>query len=125
MDDRPKRNEPPRRRLRGQIPPDPHERQNNESTTATSTIMELDDESLGIIFDFLPGHFRFVASVNRRFRFLYTYHHHHTPNTFHTVAMTSKATRQIWFQEDETNVRENGCRPVSYTHLTLPTIYSV
>ena len=58
--------------------------------------------------DFLPGRFRFVASVSRRFRFLYR---SNTPNTFYAAAMTSDATRAIWLEEDEANnVRLNGRR---------------
>ena len=77
---------------------------------ATATIHDLDDASLlGTILDFLPGHFRFVASVNRRFRFLY--HQQHTPTTtLYIAAMTSAATRGIWLQEDPTEARESGCR---------------
>ena len=77
---------------------------------ATATIHDLDHASLlGTILDFLPGHFRFVASVNRRFRFLYN--QQHTPNTtFYVAAMTSAATRGIWLAEDQTKARKNGCR---------------
>ena len=71
-----------------------------------NNITNLDDASLGTILDFLPGHFRFLVSVNRRFRFLY----HHTPSTFFIAAMTSSATREIWLEEDEANVRRNGCK---------------
>ena len=68
-------------------------------------MLALDDTSRGTILDFLPGHFRFVAGVNRRFRFLYQ----HTPYTFCTTAMTSDATLALWFEEDRYNVRRNGC----------------
>ena len=101
MGDRPISNEPPREQQRRRIPSD--QEQQNEPN---ENIMDLDDASLGNILDFLPGHFRFVASVNRRFRFLY----HHTPNTFYIEAMASDRTREIWLQEDETNVREKGCK---------------
>ena len=104
MDDPPRRrNDPPRKkRHRGRIPSEqhPHPR---------ITIMELlDDASLEHILDFLPGHFRFVASVDRRFRSLYQ--HHHAPNTVYMAAMTSNATRERWLQEDAAFVREDGCR---------------
>ena len=74
------------------------------------TIMDLDDASLGNVFDFLPGHLRFVASVNRRFRVRYVWRWWwYIPNTIYTVAMTSDATRAIWLQEDEACVKEKGC----------------
>ena len=71
-------------------------------------LMDLDEDALlRSILDFLPGHFRFVAGVNKRFRSLYD---HQTPNTVYMAAMTSEATRKIWFEEDTWNVREYGCR---------------
>ena len=73
-----------------------------------TTIMDLDDGSLGTVLDFLPGHFRFAASVNRRFRFLYVIHN--TQDTFYTTAMSSVTTRNVWLEEDEMNVRTNACR---------------
>ena len=70
------------------------------------TIGDLDDASLGTVLDFHPGHFRFVASVNRRFRIVY----HHTPKTIYSAAMQSDAAREILFEEDEVYVRTDGCR---------------
>ena len=68
--------------------------------------MDLDDDALlRSILGFLPGHFRFVAGVNHRFRSQYD---QHTPNTFYVAAMTSHATRTIWLEENETNVRRKG-----------------
>ena len=93
-------NDPPRKRR--WIPPKQHEKQQNEST---KTICDLDDACLRTIFDFLPGHFRFVPTVNRRFRSLY----HHPPNTMYMAAIASDTTREIWLEEEEANVRENGC----------------
>ena len=93
--------DPPRKKQRRPILSSEHSQQNKPTN-----INDLDDASLGTILDFLPGHFRFVGSVNRRFRFLY----HHTPNTFCTAAMATDATRAIWFEEDEANVRANGCK---------------
>ena len=95
------RNNPPRKK---QGRPISSEKPNQENEP-TTTIMNLDDASLGTILEFLPGHFRFVANVNRRFRFLY----HHTPNTIYGAAMTSDATRAIWLDEDKANVRESAC----------------
>ena len=92
--DRSKRNDPPATQERRLIPSEEHKQQNE---SAMKTTMDLDDASLGTVLDFLPGHFRFVASANRRFRFLSTTHH--TPSTFYTVAMTSGTTRAIWFEE--------------------------
>ena len=83
------------------------DKQQNESMTRR-TLMDLDDDALlRSILDFLPGHFRFVAGVNRRFRSLYD---HQTPETFYIAAMASEAPQIIWLQEDETNVRRMGCR---------------
>ena len=104
--DRPKRNDPPatqERRLIDSIG-GTHKEQNDESAGMT-TITDLDDASLGAILDFLPGHFRFVASVNRRFRFLYR----HPPNTFYIAALTSDATREIWLEDDQRYVAIIGC----------------
>ena len=83
------------------IPSDPKQQNGN-----IITIGDLDDASLETILDFLPGHFRFVASVTRRFRLLY----HQTPSPLYNAAMTSDATRALWLQENESNVREKGCR---------------
>ena len=79
--------------------------EHRQRTEPMVSIKDLDDASLVSIFDFLPGHFRFVASVNRRFRFLYR----STPNTFYTAAMKSDATRDKWLEEERANVRRNGC----------------
>ena len=70
------------------------------------TIAELDDESLGGILDFLRGHFRFVAGVNRPFRFLC---YRHAPYTFYMEAMASDATGEILFEAHEVYVRIFGC----------------
>ena len=98
-----KGNYPPRKRQRRPIPSEQQE-QLNEAKKNIS--FDLDDALLRYILDFLPGHFRFVASVNRRFRFLYD---HQTSNTFYMAAIATDATREIWLEEDEANVRENGC----------------
>ena len=107
MDDhQARRNDPPNKRQRRPIPSEQHTQQ-NESMTKRN-LMDLDDDALlRSIVDFLPGHFRFVAAVNRRFRSLYD---HQTQHTFYTAAMASDATRAIWFEDDETNVRGMGCR---------------
>ena len=76
--------------------------QPEHQNTETTTIM---DESLKTILNLLPGHYRFIASVDRRFRSNY----HHAPNTFYSTAMKSDATRAMWCEEDEANVRRLGC----------------
>ena len=105
MDDhRSKKNDPPRQQRR-RNPPEQH-RQPQQNESMTRTIDSLDDALLRSIVDFLPGNFRFVAGVNRRFWSLYD---PHTPNTFYVAAMASTATRTIWLEEEETNVRRKGC----------------
>ena len=115
MDDdrrRPTKNkEPPRKpRPETRTPREHHTTQQNKPMiTSTTTIHDLDDASLEGILHFLPGHFRFVAGVNCRFRCLYVTLH--TPDTLYEVAMASGATREIWLQEDEPNIRAGeGCR---------------
>ena len=93
----------PLRQLRRPMPSD---RQQENALT----IMDLDDVSLGTILDFLPGHFRVVASVNRRFRWIY----HDTAaapknRRCYKAAMASDATRAIWLAQDEANVSDKGC----------------
>ena len=108
MDDQARRNDPLSKHQRGPIPSEQHKQQNESMTRRT--LMDLDDDALlRSIVDFLPGHFRFVAGVNRRLQSLYD-DHHSTPNTFYMAAMASDATRTIWLEEDETNVRKDGCR---------------
>ena len=105
MDDWPRKgNDPPRKRQRRPIPSEQQEQLNEAKK---KNITDLDDALLRSILDFLPGHFRFVASVNRRFRSLYD---HQAPNTFYRTAMTSDATRAIWLEENTANVRDDGCR---------------
>ena len=67
-----------------------------ETTTTYSLLLDdLDDSSLQYSLEFLCGHYRFVASADRRFRFL-------------TVAMETQATREIWLQENREEVKEDG-----------------
>ena len=100
---RSQRRNPPRKKKRPTSRASEQHKQQSEPTI--TSINDLDDASLAAILDFLPGQFRFVASVNRRFRSLYS----HAPNTIYTAAMTSDATRAIWLEEDEQKVRGNGC----------------
>ena len=96
MDNQSKGNDPPREKQRGPIP---------SIVTSTTTITDLDDAAFGTVLEFLPGHFRLVAGVNRRFRVLY----HHRPSTCYSAAMTSDATRAMWLEEDRAEVRRHGC----------------
>ena len=100
---RSQRRNPPRKRKRQTTGASVQHKQQNEPKT--TCITDLDDASLSVILEFLPGSFRFIAGVNRRFRLLCR----HPPDTLYTAAMTSGATRAIWLEEDEVNVRDNGC----------------
>ena len=57
---------------------------------------QLEDDCLGFLLEYLPGQFRYVAAVNRRFRMLYP----HAPmTTYESAVLESIATVAIWLDD--------------------------